>query len=509
MMYKKLSLSFLVVLIVSLLFSCSSKKSNSSKLEENVTTFVSNTDQIVGFGYVDVDAIKNKSQISEIPELKDVLKKTLGSIEKAVKLKDKVYFAFVGPVKDNGPEVNYVFLNIKNKDSLQSLLETTGFSFEKNKDNPNIKIFNDENTAIGFNDNTLVLVDANSNNNPKKLLLLAFDSFNKAKKDKNVAAVLKSKNDIFLAINLENSYTNTRYFMKDQPEERQSEIKKLFKNGYWTLSVNFNKGNLIAKVDISKVNDQLKELYLLQNKGSEEIKRNLGPDSANFALALSLNMDNVESLLNRFGDKKQQGLFQFLNVPAVVKGLIAGESLSGITNGNIGVMMSKKMNKEAFGEMGLYNTHFFLGLGKDSQNIIDLIDTLAGADRIHDLGEGYYRINSGILRLDKNNLVYHINDSLKKDFKTGPIEKGNGLEHFGEQPLSVYMNLRDDVKTYMLPKLPKSIRHLLDYATLQGDNNGFVLKITMKNTTENVLKQLVGASKKELIDRVGNAPVYN
>lgn len=508
-MIKNTSLSFVALIIFSLMCSCSSKMKRNSDLAANVTAFVSNTDQIVGFGYIDIEKIKEKSQIAEIHELKKVLKKTLGLIEGAVKLNDKVYYAFAGPIKGNGPEVNYAFVNVGNKDSLQNVLEMMGFFFKESNENSNIKIYDDESIAIGFDDNTLVIVAANFDHDPKDLLLNAFTSFN-MKKKKDIEEVFTSENDILLAADLEHLYSNASSFIKDLPEDKRTEIEDLVKGGIWTLGIQFNEGNLTAKMDISKVNDQLKALYLLKDKSSGEIQQNLGPDTSNFAMTLSLNMDHVESLLNLLGEKQEQDLFELLGVPLIVKGLIASEGLSGLTNGNIGAMIGHKKDDQPFSGLGMNNKHFFLGLGKKSQNMIDLVGTLAEADQIHDMGDGYYQIEEGgILRLNKNNLIYHANDSSKEDFKTGPIKMDSDVAHFGDQPLSIYMNLQDENRNTLIYGMPKPISHLFNYATLQGDNDGFTLKIMMKNKDENILKQILDAFKQEVIQRVGNNPMYN
>lgn len=508
-MVKNTSLPFIAVIIVSLLFGCSSKKTNNSDLKANVTSFLSNTEQIVGFGYIDVKALKNKSQIIKIPELKKILEKTLGPIEGAVKLKDKLYYALAGTVKDNGPEVNYVFLNIQNKDSLQDLLEKMGYYFKRSKVNSDIKIYDDESTALGFDDHTLILVMANFDHDPKELLLNAFASFNKTKENSGVAEILDSREDILLAVELEHFLANTPIISKHLPEENQSGIEELVKNGYWTLGVQFNQGNLTVEMDVSRVNDQLKALYPFKDKPNPEIQQNLGTDSTNFLIALSLNMDHVDSLLNYFGKKQKQHLFKLLYLPLIVKGLIASEGLSGLTNGDLGAMVSNKMDKKALMGMGTYNKNFFLGLGKNRQNIIDLIDTLAGADQIHDLGDGYYQIDNGMIRLNKNNLTYQPHSSSKEDFKTGRIKLSADLTHFGEQPLSIYMNLQDDKRNTLVYGIPKTISQILDYSTLQGDNDGFTLKIVTKNQDENVLKLFLEAYKQELINRVGNTPIFN
>lgn len=509
MTVKNTTFSLVVCTIISLMLSCSSKKVHHSDLTANAISFVSNTKQIVGFGYVDVEALKEKSQISKVPELKKMLENTLGSIEKAVILKDKLFYAFAGPVKDNGPEVKYIFLNVRDKDDLQSLLETTGFYFKKSSVNPNLKIYDDESTALGFDDNTLILVEANFDNDPKELLLNAFASFNTSKMNRDVASILESNNDILLAVKLKNSFTNTESITKDIPEMKRSGIEELLKDGIWTLGIQLNKGNLIAKMDISKVNEQLKELYLLKDKGSEEIKQNLGPDSSIFAMTLSLNMDNVEGLMSGLKKEQRKELLNLLYAPVVVKALIASEGLSGFTNGNIGAMVSEKMDDEALLGMGLNKMNFFLGLGKSHENIIELMGTLAEADKILDLGDGYYKVDEGIVRRDENNLIYHANAISKEDFKTGPVKLDGDVSNFGEDPLSVYINLKDGNRNTMFYGMPETINYLFDYATLQGDNNGFVLRVLLKNKNENVLKQLFDAYKQDVIEQTQNIPVSN
>src|SRR5690554_881222 len=108
-MKKQLFYLFTGALIFSAFIGCKAK--STSELNSKVAKFVSNSESVVSYGYIDFNAIKDKSALTEIPDLGAFITDQLSTIESALKMSDKIHFALEGPLNNDGlPKVAYVFM---------------------------------------------------------------------------------------------------------------------------------------------------------------------------------------------------------------------------------------------------------------------------------------------------------------------------------------------------------------------------------------------------------------
>ena len=96
-MKKQLFYLFTGALMITALIGCKSK--STSDLNSDVAKFVTSSSGVVSYGYIDFNAIKDKSELTKIPDLGEFIDNQLSSMEAAMKMSDKIHFALEGPLQ--------------------------------------------------------------------------------------------------------------------------------------------------------------------------------------------------------------------------------------------------------------------------------------------------------------------------------------------------------------------------------------------------------------------------
>ncbi|HLV41871.1 MAG TPA: hypothetical protein VKY37_06315 [Brumimicrobium sp.] len=502
-MKKQLYYLFIGALMFTLLMGCKAK--STSELNSDVAKFVSASKEVISYGYIDFNAIKDKSELTKIPDLGSFINQQLSSIEGGVKLSDKIHFAIEGPLNKHGmPKNAYLFLSISNKDSLQKMFEEMGFFFEQEND---LMVFYDMNMAVGFNENTVVMVSANFGDEPKDILMNAFKSFELSEKDERITEVLSQKTDVLIASHLENLYKTSNTSLENLSEEKQKELEKMVENGQLVFNLDFNKGDLTAKLDISKVNKKMKDAYFFKDKAANEITKNIGPGNPFIAMALSFDVEKLEDLMERFSPGSEKSFFSAFGPQGQMIESIVGEEVSDMMNGNIGLMVSSETStKGSMGVENIPNINLYLGLGKNTSNMMDLLDTFSEEEMVQDLGDGYYKYDQSMMLVKDNAIIMHSNDTSKESFKVKPMETISEVKDFGNKPFTLFMDLKKlvDSDLNMTGGQYDVLIGLTDYLIITGDNDEIVLKLVLKNQKDNILKQVVNYYEEDLKRQAGN-----
>ena len=475
-----------------------------SDLNTDVARFVSSSDDVVGYGYVNLVAIKEKSQLSQEPTIGEFLNKELNSIENSLKLTDKVYYALEGPLSGDGmPKYTYVFMTVENEDSTLQMFQKMNFSFEEEKD---LMFSYDENTAVGFNENIVVMVLGNFGGNPKDKLLAAFASFKNKEKDKNAIEILATKTDVLLAGDIENLYRTSNTSLNTLEVNNKAEINEMVKDGHFFMTVDFNKGDLTAKMDFSRVNDKMKENTFFKREVANDMLKNIGPGQPIVAMVMSLDIEKLENIMNDFSPGTEKLFYQSMGPMGDMFASLTGENLSDILNGDMGVVVTKEVSASLIeGVEGIPNSHLYLGLGKNPQNMKDLIETFAREDVIVDLGDGYYKIDQSTLLMKDKSILLHSNDTLKSNFKTAEIQISAGMDDFGSTPFSLFVDLNKFTESGLnqISSQYDMVLSIADYMTVCADNEQVTMKVVFKNKEVNILKQVIDVFKEDLQMRMG------
>jgi hypothetical protein len=157
------------------------------------------------------------------------------------------------------------------------------------------------------------------------------------------------------------------------------------------------------------------------------------------------------------------------------------------------------------GMQSVPNVNLYLGLGKNTTNMMDLIETFSEEETIKNLGDGYYRYDQSMMLIKDNSVVMHSSDTLKEAFKIAPIQSVAEMKDFGSKPLSLFVNLKKLVDSELNTTAGQydMMLSLTDYLRVTGDNNEIIVKLVMKNQNDNILKQLVDVFEEDLKNQVG------
>lgn len=485
------------------LYSCDKQEDRSVK--DAALSLVTNQEDIVNYGYVDVSKIIDKGELEKVDVLGPVIKNNLNGMKSAINIDDRLYFALSGPYdKDGKPSKVIGLAKIVNKDSVQTFFSEMGFMFEEEE---NKLVYYDMSTAIGIDDNFVVFVTADFQGDPKGTLMEAFKNINDKDKDGKIADILNEDTDILMAANLSNLYATSNTSLQNLPKEQKKEIAEMVKGSHISAQIHFNPGNLTLDINTSRVSQTMKDAYFFKSTGAEKAASSIGPGKPILGMATALDIAKMEKFINRFSPGAAKEVYGSLGIGGFFLQAMGSEGIASLVNGDIGMNLTGIDAEEMmYGGLPVFNA--YVGLGSNGDNLKDLIHTYSEEGTFEDLGDGYYRMNSAILHAKNDALILHSNDSLKERFIVSPVEKRIGMENFGNKPLFIYADFKQ-VEAMELPlsKQAKMFVELTEYGTVEGDNEGISIKLNMKNSTDNALKQAVEKAVDQFANQISNISI--
>src|SRR5690625_964224 len=148
--------SFILFLILLLQSSCGNSSEEGVKLQSAVVSFIENTDDIVGYGFLDLAEVVQKGNLNEIEELGSFFNQQLSDLEEGISITERLFFVLKGPLYDNETPSNiYFFMQIKNLEKFQSLIDEMGFSIEQEG---RLKWHSNDDFSLGYDENFLIVV---------------------------------------------------------------------------------------------------------------------------------------------------------------------------------------------------------------------------------------------------------------------------------------------------------------------------------------------------------------
>ena len=176
--------------------------------------------------------------------------------------------------------------------------------------------------------------------------------------------------------------------------------------------------------------------------------------------------------------------------------------LNSLFNGNIGFNLTG-IDEELIMYGGVPTFNGYVGFGENGSNVKDLIHSFSEEDEVEDLGSGLYKKDEAIAQVTNQELIVHSNDSVKERFNVEPITKVEGMNDFGAEPLSIYIDMTkiSSMETAGSPQAEALIA-LATYMTVNANAEGVELKLMMKNKNENVLKQMVQTTAEQFKSQI-------
>lgn len=494
---------FVIASFVTLFVACENKEDRSIK--DAAVSLVSNQDDIVNYGFIDVKKLVEKGELEKVDVIGQVVMNNLNEIKSAIRIEDKLFYALAGPYDRNGmPSKVIGMAKVVSKDSVLAFFAEMGFMFEEEKGK---SVYHDMSTAIGVDEQFVVFVTADFDGDPKLALLDAFKYMNKKEHDDKVAQVLNEETELLLATNLKNLYATSNTSLGQLPEVQQKEIEEMVEDSHVSMKLDFNPGNIAMHVNTSRVSESMKNAFFFKENGAEKAAAAIGPGQPIFGMAAALDIAKMEQFINQFSPGAAKEMYRSLGIGGFFIQAMGSKGIASLVNGDLGVNLTGIDPEEMmYGGVPAFNA--YVGLGSNGQNIKDLIHTYAEEGTIEDLEDGYYRMNSAILLAKEDAFVLHSNDSTRENFSEQPIERRSGMDNFGNKPLFIFADFKQ-VNEMGLP-VPREVQmfvELTDYGTIEGDHEGVTLKLIMKNSADNALKQVVQKAVDGFAKQISNISI--
>lgn len=485
----------LATILLSLVISSCGKDKKEIQIKSAVASFATNYDGVVGYGYVHLKQILDKSGLAEVEGLGKGVVDVFTSLESGVNMDNGIHYAFTGPFDRNGmPDNGFVFFQVENKDSLLAIFDKKmGYLFEEED---GLMIYDDMSSAIGFNDEIAIIVATQFGEKPKEVLKSAFIAANNDKKNPKVVEILNLETDILSGVNLENLYKTANTSLNNLPEERRKKLNKMVEDGHYSTTIDFNDGNITAEINTERVSDELKSKYFFKADYESTIFEKLGPGKPLIAFASAMDIKKMEEFITFLQPEGEESIIKLLG--------LGDQSVSDIVNGEFGFALNSAPDMLVPGMIPAFN--FYASVGDNHEFLSDLANVYSEEGVIEDLGEGYYRYDStSIAYLAKDEVLLQSNAQEKKAFKTGKLDKMSGFENFGEKPFSLYIDLEElnKAENASLGNKVELMLDLTDYVKVEADNTGAKVVIQLLNKDKNVLRQVLNAFKEDLKSQFG------
>ncbi len=495
-MFKHLfGITFLAFLMVS----CGGNNEDKD-LQGSFVSLVTNQKDVVGYGYLDVESILNKGNFTSLDGIGSIVESNYIRVANAINAKEKIYYALTGPLERDGMPTSFIVLSkVKNRDSVRKVFTEMGYSFELEKD---MLVHYDMTTAIGIDDNFIVMASTNPQGDAKQVMLNAFDNMDKKDRDERITAVIEEETDYLVASHLQNLYETSSTSLSDLPEEQQKEIEAMVENSHVSTSLTFGNGELVVHANTSRVSEAMKKAYFFKEDGAGKVAQSIGPGKPIVAMAGALDIAKMEEFLNRFSPNATKQLYKKFGLGGFFLQAMGPKGVSSLFSGDIGFnLLGVEDDFATFG--GLATINGYLGFGENGANLKDLIHSYAENGQVEDLEGGYYKMDEAIGYVTDNELFFHSNDSVKERFRVEPITKVDGMNDFGVEPVSFYVDMKQ-ISSMNLTNMSQAeaMLELADYLTLNANPDGITLRLSMKNQSENVLLQIVNAAAEQFKSQI-------
>lgn len=492
----------LVLFVAAFITACSDKKT--SPLTERVSSFLSEHENTITFGSVDLDALLNKSDLESFPNFGNVIMEQYKSLKSSFTLTDKIYFALDGPVSRDGvPSRSYFFMHVENKDSLSDLFEDMGYFFEEES---GFHIAEDNNMAIGYDEDLFIAFVGRNDDNVRDLLKSAFAATQSGDKNDKALDMLAREGDFIIASNLKELYGTSNTDLNKLPIKQQEEVRAMADGSYIASSLNFKDGEIVFESE-NYFNDKLKETLFFNEKMSFNPLEKLGPGDAILAFAFDLDIVKLESLVDRFYPAGLNELYKSMGTSGLILKGLGGEELSKIVDGRFGLAMSSIPENTMGAEVP--ELAMYMGIGSSGDKIVEVINDFTSGPEIEEVekGKGVYRFEDARIKMDEGEMTVHstIKNYASEDFSKKLTIHSDEV-NFGSKPMSLFIDINRLVKEDIGREF-KDARVLLstmNYLYLEADNASTQLRITFKNKEINALKALLDALQSELQNIMSN-----
>ena len=475
---KNIAIAF--VLGIFIISSCG-KDNQGREMNEYLSSFIKNNDSIIVFGYADLNQILDKTNYQKDSKLKAILGSQVSEFRAAIDEKSPVYFALKGPLDSNkNLQAAYVFLDVKNHDSLMKSLNQSGFDFTEAGD---MKYHQDGDVTIGIQKELAIVITKGGKYDGKQLLTTAFGQCTGDLSGGKVDAILEEKGDIVFGTNLSTLFNTSNTDLSDLPEERRNELKAMVNDSYVQTAFHFDKGS--ANIETKHLfNEDLKRRLFFKSDKNAEILKYLGNGQPNIGISLNLDLPRLESLISDYSPETLEKIAEMIEMDPMMMKLLGGNNLlSSLADGNMGGLFF--MDKQNFG----FGFNMYLGLKDAGKSVFPFLEPKIPVAFTYDY------IESGVRAYTLETFA---------PIPDGEVRLPEGCDVFGKKGFTAFVNLSDfSVEDFGLQG-GAEVLTIVKYMTFELDENGSKLYIEAKDKNTNILEQGLTFFVDELKEKMGD-----
>lgn len=485
-----------LVLAVLIFASCETTKERQT-LSDAFSRYLTASEATIAFGKVDFIQLMEKSDLKESALFGKLVSEELSEIEKAIDLKEQLFFALDGPFYNYFTSNRFVlFLAVKDKESLQKYLKKAGYLVKET--DSGLSFVEEMGVAIGFDDNLLLVFNDNQSDEIINELESTFKLVLSPKSPIADKYQLAGNEDFFIASNLEYLYSTSNTDLNQLPEQAQEKLNELTDGSFIKMSLTFGDGEILIAADYL-FNDALKEWMFFNREVDADW---IGKQNVQVADSEPWMIGNIQLDLNRLNAMMKDlnmDLFDELirelgTASLFVKG-IAKNGLSDLVNGQIGW---SAYNSEAFINNGnIEDMNVYLGVGAVYDELKELLDVL--------VEDGFMQQTNGAFVLEDNtNIQFQDKDIIVeqrsgKDWNVNDVPLRTEAVTLGVHPIEIFMDVQSAaIANSDVDEITSIFTNAIDYVYMHGGNEHLHISINLMDKNQNALKYLFKSGQQQM-----------
>ncbi len=469
--------------------SCSSGSADRDAADAT-SALVEGNEKIVAFGHVNAMNMLNNADYKSIPKVNTILGSVLGNWKRGLEIEKPIYYALEAPFRHDGtPETVYAVINIKNKDSLSSIISEMGYDLDTEGA---ISYHQEDDVTFRIKDQLLIIISKPADYDGKAEIKEAFDLSGGDLSENTAGEIIKQSGDIVSGVNVERLLQTSNTELEKLPAEKKEHLNELVKDAYIKTVANFTNG--MATVESTNIfSDELKDELFFKDQNGTTLVSKLGGGEPWMGIAMNLDLRKGEAFLNDYLPAAKKNIMADLPGSVKFSLLALGENpLSKLFSGQAGVLFTGDPKSTMGMELEFSS---FLGLGPKGDIIQKVMD-----DQFAFMGEkkgDTYVMGDLSIRSTKQGIF---TTSGKQN--AGKATLPSYAKDFGEDSFSLFIAFEKmDIQSLELEDKAKVIE-ILQYVTIHADRDGSKLVIAAKDKQKNILKQVTDFYAKQIMDKM-------
>lgn len=491
---KSLIISIFTFCGILFISSCSSD-SKERDAAEAASAMIEGNEKIVAFGHISAMNILNNADYKSIPKVNTILGSVLGNWKKGLEIDKPIYYALEAPFAHDGtPETVYALINIKDQDSLASIISEMGYALDKNGD---VSYHQEDDVTFGIRNKLLIIISKPGDYDGKAKIKEAFKLTEGDLSEDIAEEIIEQKGDIVSGIDIARLLTTSNTELAKLSTEKKEHLNDLVENAYIKTVANFTDG--MATVESTNLfSDDLKDELFFKDKNGSTLVSKLGGGDPWMGIAMNLDLRKGESFLDAYLPTAHKRLTEDFPGEAKFALMALGENpFSKLFSGQAGIIF-KGDAKSAMGMELEYNS--FLGLGPKGDILQKLLDEQFSAFG-EKKGDTYIM---GDLRIQSNKQGILASSGKASG---GKLNLPSYAKNFGEDSFSLFIAFEKmDIASLDLEDEAKVVE-ILQYVTINANRDGSKMVIAAKNKKTNILKQITDFYAKQIMGKIDGMSV--